>query len=138
MKMTKTLALMALVAGGLLAGTNLQAQDNPGGQSAAPHGSPGMRGRPNLDRLAKELSLTDDQKTKLQAALDDEMTKMRELHKDTSLSKEDKRAKAKELREATQTQIKGILTPDQLEKWHKLMKQHGPHGKKKPAAGGNN
>lgn len=136
--MTKTLALMALVAGGLLAGTSLQAQDNSSGKPAAPHGSPGMRGRPNMDRLAKELSLTDDQKTKLQAALEDQMTKIRELHKDTSLSQEDKRIKAKELREATQAKIKEILTPDQLEKWHKLMKQHGPQGKKKPAAGGDN
>jgi Spy/CpxP family protein refolding chaperone len=125
MKMTKTLALAALVAGSLLAGTALQAQD-------APKEKPAMHGRPNADQIAKELNLTDDQKTKVKAVLDDQQTKMKALREDKSLSKEDRQTKSKEIREATQTKIKAILTPEQAEKWQKM--QHG--GRKGKKAGG--
>ena len=126
MKMTKTLALAALVAGSLLAGTALQAQD-------APKEKPAMRGRPNAEQIAKDLNLTDDQKAKVKTALEDQQTKMKALHEDKSLSTEDRKAKSKEIREATQTTIKGILTPEQLEKWQKM--QHNHKGGTKPAAG---
>ena len=134
--MTKTLALAALVAGSLLAGTALQAQDAP---KEKPPGGPGMRGRPNMEQIAKDLNLTDDQKTKLKAAMEDQQAKMKALREDTSLSQEDRRAKMKEIRDAMQAKIKEILTPEQLAKWQEQMKQRGrppggPGGK--PAAGG--
>lgn len=139
MKMTKTIALVALVAGSLLAGTALQAQDAPkekppGAQGGL--GGPGMRGRPNADQIAKDLSLTDAQKTKLKAALEEQQAKMKALRADTSLTQEEKKVKAKELREANQAKMKEILTPEQLEKWQKMQRSRGPGGK--PAAGGNN
>ncbi|HTL73064.1 MAG TPA: hypothetical protein VL863_07145 [bacterium] len=129
--MTKTIALVALVAGSLLAGTALQAQDapkdKPHGAQGGP-GGPGMRGRPNADQIAKELSLTDEQKTKLKAALEDQQAKMKALREDTSLSAEDKKAKAKELREGMQAKMKEILTPEQLTKWQAMQKNRGPGG----------
>jgi Spy/CpxP family protein refolding chaperone len=127
MKMTKTIALAVLVAGSLLAGTALQAQD-------APKEKPAMHGRPNADQIAKDLNLTDDQKTKVKAALKDQQTKMKALHDDKTLSKEDRRAKSKEIREATQAKMKEILTPEQLEKWQKMQHNH-QRGGAKPAAG---
>lgn len=121
MKLTKTLTLAALVGATLLAGSNaLQAQDAP---PAKHSGTPGMRGRPNIDQIAKNLNLTEDQKAQFKAALEDQQTKMKALRSDTSLSQEDKKAKAKEIREATQAKIKAILTPEQFEKMHKGM-QH--------------
>lgn len=129
MKLTKTLTLAAIVAAGLLAGsTALQAQDAPQGTPPV-KGSPGMRGHANMDRIAKELNLTDDQKPKVQAALEDEMTKMKDLRKDTSLSQEDKRAKAKEIRKGTEAKLKEILTPEQFKKWQEI--QHNRKGKGK-------
>jgi Spy/CpxP family protein refolding chaperone len=127
MKMTKTIALAALVAGSLLAGTALQAQD-------APKEKPAMHGRPNADQIAKDLNLTDDQKTKVKAALKDQQTKMKALRDDKTLSKEDRQTKSKEIREATQAKIKEILTPEQLEKWQKMQHDH-QRGGTKPAAG---
>jgi len=125
MKLTKTLTFAAIIAAGLLAGSNaLQAQDAPAGKPPGAQGEHGMRGRPNVDQIAKELNLTDDQKTQFKAALEDQQTKMKDLHKDTSLSAEDKRAKAKEIRQATEAKIKEILTPVQLKKWQKHMKQN--------------
>lgn len=133
MKMTKTLALAALVAGSLLTGTTLQAQDTPAGKPPGIQGGPGMRGRPNIDQIAKELNLTDDQKTKLKAAMDDQMTKMKALRENTSLSAEDKRTKSKEIREEFQAKVKEILTPEQLEKWQKHMQRGRPAGGNQPA-----
>ncbi len=127
MKMTKTYALAVLVAGSLLAGTALQAQ-------AAPKEKPAMRGRPNVEQIAKDLNLTDDQKAKVKTVLEDQQTKMKALREDKSLSTEDRRAKGKEIREATQSKIKEILTPEQVEKWQKMQhKRQG--GGAKPAGG---
>ena len=134
MKLTKTLALAVTVAAGLLAGgTMLQAQDSTNTPPAAPHpGAHGMRGRPNLDRIAKELNLTGDQKTKLQAALADQLKQLRSLREDTSLATEDKRAKAREIHKATLAKIKEILTPEQLAKWHQHMRHNRPPSAQPP------
>ena len=126
MKLTKTIALAALVAGGLLAGTAASpAQDHTNSPPA--HG-PGLRGRPNLDQIATDLDLTADQKAKVKAVLDEQQTKRQALQEDTSLTPEDKRAKNKELREATQAKLKEILTADQWEQWQKRMQRNRPPG----------
>lgn len=140
MKVTKTIALVALVAGSMLAGLTLQAQDapkdKPAGERGGP-GGPGMRGRPNIDQIAKDLNLTDDQKTKLKAAMEEQMQKMRALRQDTSLSQEDRRAKMQEIRKANQAKIKEILTAEQLKKWQE-MHQRGPQNRPKKAGAENN
>lgn len=146
MKLNKTLAIAALMAGGLIAASTLQAQDSgntpPAGEHHGGPGGPGGMHRPNADMIAKELGLTDDQKTQLKAALEDTMAKMKALHDDTSLSADDKKAKMKEIRDANQAKMKEILTPEQFAKWQKHMQQHrpgGPSGEKggdKKEAGG--
>lgn len=131
MKLTKTLAVATLVAASLLAGNAaLQAQDDSAANPAAKKAAHGMHGRPNLDQIAKELKLTDDQKAKLKTVLEDQQAKVKELRKDTSLSKEDKRAKAKEIRKDTQAKIKEILTPEQYKKWEKHLRQNRKAGGK--------
>ncbi len=130
--MTKTLTLVALVAGSLLVGTTLQAQDAPKDKPAAgAKGGPGQRGRPNIEQVAKQLDLTDAQKPKVQAVLDEQYAKTTELRKDTALSQEDRRAKMKEIRDASNTKLKAILTPEQLTKWEAAQRN-----RTKPAAGG--
>lgn len=129
MKLNKTLALAALVAGSLLAGTALQAQDSTNTPPAgARPGGPGQRGGPNIDQLAKELGLSDEAKAKVKTILDDQRTKMTELRKDTAMSAEDKRAKAKEIREATTAKLKEILTAEQLAKYQAQMQRNRPGG----------
>lgn len=137
--MTKTLALVAIVAGSLMAGISLQAQDAPKDKPAGERGGPGMRGRPNIDEIAKDLNLSEDQKTKLKTVLEEQQTKMQEVRKDASLSQEDKRAKVKEIREGTQAKVKEILTPEQMTKWQEHMKRNRPPGGPggKPANEGN-
>ena len=74
----------------------------------------------SIDFLTKRLALTDDEKTNVAAALADNRQKMRDLRQDTSLSNDDKRAQAKQLREDLNAKMKDILTPDQYTQWLKL------------------
>jgi Spy/CpxP family protein refolding chaperone len=134
MKLNKMLTLAALVAGSLFAGSvALQAQDNT---NTPPPGAPpgGMRGRAlNFEAIAKNLELTDDQKPKAKPVIDEMLQKQRDLRADTSVAQADKRAKAKEIREAATTKLKEILTADQLAKWEKMGQRQRPPA---PPAGG--
>ena len=116
MKLNKTLALAALIAGSLLAGSTLQAQD---ATNTPPAGAPpgGMHARPDF---AKELNLTEDQKPKFKEIMQGRMEKMKELRADTTASAEDKKAKGKAIQEDTTKQLKALLTDEQFAKWQKM------------------
>ena len=127
MKLKKTLALAALVAGSLIAGSSaLQAQDNT---NTPPAGAPpggGMRGRPNFEMISKQLDLTDDQKPKVKTVLEDMQKQMGDLRKDTSMAQEDRRAKMKEIHDGASAKLKDILTPEQFAKWEKMGQRQRP------------
>lgn len=138
MKLNKTLMMAALIAGSLFATGALQAQDAPKdkpavdpatGVPAAP--GAGAKARLNPEQIAKDLGLSEDQKTKFKDAMSDMQKKMQEVRKDTTLSQEDRRAKTKEIRDAAQAKYKEILTAEQFDKWQKLM----PGARNRPAAG---
>jgi Spy/CpxP family protein refolding chaperone len=119
--MNKLSLVAALAVGGLLAcATITSAQDAPKKKG------PSVEQR--VDRMNTELNLTADQKTKVTALFEDTQKKGRELRQDTSLSQEDRRTKARELREAEDKKLKEILTPDQWQKWEKVRPQPGKRG----------
>jgi len=62
------------------------------------------------------LNLTEDQKAKLRPILQDENQQMEALRNDTSMTREQKIAKANEVRQNASPKIKAILTPEQLQK----------------------
>jgi Spy/CpxP family protein refolding chaperone len=149
MKSTKTLFLTALAVGGLLAlGMAANAADTantppstpPAGTPppGLPPGGPGMRGQGGFDFIAKQLNLTDDQKPKVKAILEDQRKKMGELRQDTTLSNEDKMAKRKTIQDSTATQMKAILTAEQFEKWQAMQSKMRPHRPGGPPPGGEN
>jgi Spy/CpxP family protein refolding chaperone len=126
MKSTKTLLIAALAAGALLAGSSaLRAQEST---NTPP---PAMKG--GRHDIAKELNLTDDQKPKFQEIMKSSREKMKDLREDTSLTPEDKKAKAKEIQENTATQMKALLTPEQFTKWQELVKH--ARGNRPPGGG---
>jgi len=142
MKMHKFTLLAALAAGTLIALTpTLRAEDKPNRPDRAerPAGGPGQRGD-MLKRMAEELGLTEEQKTKLQEAFKEQ----REANKD--LSPEERREKMKETREAINAKIKAILTAEQYAKWEKIREERRPggpggpggDGEKRPAKKGGN
>jgi len=97
-------------------------------------GGHGMRGTPEqrLERLSKQLNLTDDQKAKIKPILEDEDTKMKALWQDSSTDPQDKRGKFMALHQSSNDQIKALLTDDQQKKFADMqahmqqhMKNHG-------------
>ena len=135
MKLIKTIGWATLVAGILTVGqSSLLAQDAASNKPAAAPGGPGQHGHAGLDAIVQQLGLTDEQKPKFKAVMEDTMQKMRALRTDTSVAQEEKRAKAKEIRDAADAKLKEILTPEQLAKWQKQgTRPHGAGGK--PGAG---
>jgi Spy/CpxP family protein refolding chaperone len=141
MKSTKTMLMAALAAGALIAcSPSMLAQDSTNTPPAgAPAGSPpggGMRrGGPSLEQLTKILTLTDDQKPQVKAALDERMQKMKDLRNDpgfADLSREDKMAKVKPIMDAFVAKMKDILTPDQFAKFQKM--GQGMRGNRPPGS----
>lgn len=126
--------LAGLIAGSLvLTNTAVHAQAATNAPATAVH-PPGPRG--NADFLAKQLSLSDEQKDKVKAIMDDYRQQQMALRTDKSLSPADRRTKAKEIRESLAGKFKEVLTPEQFEKWQKIAMPH-PRPVPHPATGTN-
>lgn len=134
MKLNKTLMITALVAGGLFTVVAVQAQDSTNTPTTPTHppGGPRPGGRPNLEFLAKQLALTDDQKTKAKPVFEEMFQKQTDIRKDTTMAIADKRAKMKEIHDDATTKLKAIFTPEQFEKWQKM----GPGNRRPPGGPG--
>ncbi|HXG48575.1 MAG TPA: hypothetical protein VNO52_13180 [Methylomirabilota bacterium] len=119
MKKLNIRSLTALALGGLVfAGSVAQAQDN---QPRRPGGAGGLG--VFTQRIMDELGLSDDQKPKVQAALQEQGEKMRELFQNQGLSREDRAAKMREIGEATTAKLKTILTAEQFAKYEQSRQQ---------------
>ena len=71
-----------------------------------------------LKRFAGELKLSDDQKTRLQTALENAREKIEEIRKSNpDMTAADVVAKLKSVRSAARERLTQFLTPDQLAKW---------------------
>jgi len=93
-------------------------QDNGGHH----HGPPDPAKR--TAELTKQLNLTSDQQTKVQAALQSAHSQMESLHQDSSLSQEDRHTKMMEIHKSTDDQIRGLLDSTQLKKWDEMQAKH--------------
>lgn len=118
-------ALMAVVGGTILFGLSALAQQTPTDAQNAPAQTQNvpagkMKARDNIamriQRMSQHLNLTEDQKSKITPILQSQMEQARSIRQDTSLTPDQRRAKMKELRESTRSQIEPILTPEQREK----------------------
>lgn len=136
-RMKKVLICALLAIAVACCGTALYAQDNMGqGQTGQGQmGQGGHRGMMSPDQrlqhLTKMLSLTPDQQQKIKPMLEQEQTQMQSMHEDTSMSQQDRWAKAKTIREGTNDQIKSVLTADQQTKFTQMQErqmQHMGHG----------
>ena len=80
-----------------------------------------------LERLSKELNLTDDQKAKVKPILEEQTKQMHATQEDSSLTQEQKHDKMKQIHETTNLQISDILTPEQQKKFAALKDQQKEH-----------
>jgi periplasmic protein CpxP/Spy len=127
MKMQKVSLMAALAAGALIAFSPLvRAEDKPTPpEKRPPQGQRGEMAKERIAKMAEELKLTDEQKTKVTALLKEQQEKMRGMKEATP---EERKEKMKAGREEMQKKMKEILTPEQFTKWEKLRKEGGPGG----------
>ena len=82
------------------------------------------------ERMAKALGLTADQQAKMKALHKQERDAQKAIHEDTTLSKEQKQAKSRELRKNFEDQRRALLTPEQQKKADEMrekMKERRAH-----------
>jgi protein CpxP len=131
--MRKTLCTIALIS--LLGlGMTAFAQDPSTATTATTtpppmHGPRGQMMNPDkqLEHLTKTLNLTSDQQTQIKPILESQQQQMMALHQDSSLSRDDKMAKAKSLHADTTSKIEGVLTSDQKQKYEAMQQKMQEH-----------
>ncbi len=115
--------------------SNSQPQQSAPSQSAAPaQSAPPASTQPSSPSSTQSsgqaqasqdnpLNLTEDQKSKLRPIIMEENQQMEALRNDTSMTQEQKIAKANQIRADASPKIKAILTPEQLEKLAQLQRE---------------
>src|SRR5215471_6754320 len=126
MKIRNAGVIAAIALGSLVAFSNLATAQQEGGKKK---GMPTVEQR--MEQLDSALTLTAEQKPKVEGVVKESMKKMQDLRADTSLSQEDRRDKMRTIREDEAKQMKGILTPEQYEKYQAMPRGgRGGGGKK--------
>ncbi|HXU79020.1 MAG TPA: hypothetical protein VN794_20750 [Methylomirabilota bacterium] len=128
MKINRGSVIAALVVAVLaLCGRPASAQDAKEGK----RGKGGPSVEQQLTRMTEALSLTDEQKPKVKAVLEDSQKKRQEIFGDSSLSREQRMEKVRPIMEDQDKKLKEILKPDQYEKYEKMrdeMRRNRPGG----------
>jgi protein CpxP len=113
------LALSSVLSSAVIAAPAGGPAKKPG--MGGPHAG-GQRGNRMMERMAKDLGITDAQKSKIMAMMKGQMPKYRAIREDASLTPDQKRAKIKGIREANDKKVMAILTPEQRKKFAAMMK----------------
>ena len=128
--MNKLSLIAAMALGGLVACSTLATAQDATNNVPKKNGKHGFGIEQQMQRLSDQLTLTDEQKPKVKAALEDQQKKMQELRGDTSLDPAARRDKMQTIREELNTKMKAILTADQYTKYQEMSHRGG---KKKDA-----
>jgi len=116
------LAILAMVLLGIKVGSSAPLPQ--AGEHQGWHRGPGQMGpEQELGWLSDKLKLTPDQKSKIQPILEEEHKQLSALREDTSLSREEKRAKFKQIHTNAYDQINPILTEQQQATLKQLQQQ---------------
>ncbi len=121
----------SLVAFSVASFTYAQPADAPSGEKAekaerAEKGGGRRGGGDQLPRLKERLKLTDEQVAKLEPIFAEQRAQMQKL---ADLPQEERRAKARELNEATSTKVVPILTAEQAAEFKAMREEMGRRGK---------
>ncbi|MDR3444007.1 MULTISPECIES: hypothetical protein [Dyella] len=134
--------LPAFAAFALVAALSGQAFAQQAAPSTAPAGNQHMHkfdAQSQLQHLTKQLQLTPDQQAKIGPLLQQRDQQLQAMQGDASLKPADRRAKAQSIMQDTQSQIGGVLTQEQSDKWKAMREQameraQEKRGQKVPAA----
>ena len=131
MKNKSCIVSIVLVAAGLAAsGPVARAADKLAVKPEAPTSERRAGIQARLKQISEQLNLTDEQKEKLKPIFQEQFAKLRELRQNDTLSREDKLAKVKELREDINKKVEPILTAEQKEKWQKVQQRRAKRQEK--------
>jgi len=103
------------------------AQEGGAGQGGGHRHGRMMSPEERTEHLTQALSLSDDQKGKVLSIFQDEQKQMEAVHSDSSLSRDDRWSKMREIHQNTTTQIKATLNPDQAKKFDDMQQQMEAH-----------
>ena len=79
--------------------------------------------------MAAKLGLTDQQQSKLKDLFKSTREQRQSVLSSPTLTNDQKLAQLKQIRKTTKAQLATILTPDQMQKFREMRKQHGHYGK---------
>lgn len=113
-------------------------QEAPPPPQAGPRMPPGRESvEQRMERLSKELDLTQEQREKIRPLIEEQVKQMRALREDNSLTQEQRREKAMGVMKETHGKIDAVLSPEQREKLKQHMQQmrerRGAEHKEPPA-----
>ena len=93
-------------------------------QGTGPGGGPrGANPGRFVDRMAQELNLTESQKSTIQSYLEDQRSQLQVLRNDTTLTRDQKAQRMREITQQTRDKIQSILTVEQKQKAEDLRNQ---------------
>jgi len=108
-----------------------QGQEQGMGQSGRGPGQP-ITADQRLERMSKQLNLSEAQQQQIKPILENESTQMQALRDNTSLSQQDRWAKMTQIRQEFAAQVKPILNADQQKQFEEMMSRQrqgrGPGG----------
>jgi periplasmic protein CpxP/Spy len=122
MKTLKYLLLLLALAtpAALLAQDQAPAQGQ-GGPGQMAHHMPSVDDQ--LNRLSSKLNLTDEQKPQVKTILQDQQDQVAQLMSNNSGSREETRAKMRDIHEKSNAKIRALLTDDQKAKFDKMQSE---------------
>jgi Spy/CpxP family protein refolding chaperone len=69
--------------------------------------------------MQESLGLTDDQVQQLEPILEQQRKELSAFRRETSLSRQERKARLDHMRETQEAQLQSVLTPEQFEQWRK-------------------
>lgn len=135
--------VLVLIAAGLIstAAPFAIAQNSPSDGQQTPSQDNAMHRRGGMDpaqrtqELTQKLKLNSDQQSKVLSIYESAKSQMESLHKDSSMSQEDRRSKMMEIRRNADAQVREVLDSNQQRKWDEMearREQHMQNGRQGP------
>ena len=116
-------ACAVVVIGLMFAAMPTPAQEGAPGEGGGHRRGHMMSPEERTEHLTQALNLSDDQKGKVLSIFQDEQKQMEAVRSDSSLSRDDRWSKMREIHQNTLTQVKGTLNPDQAKKFDEMQQR---------------
>ena len=123
-------SMLALALAGFIYAAPAVAQNSPQNntpdQQSAPSAHEGHRDHRPMDpakrteKLTSKLNLTADQQAKVQEILKSAQSQMQSVHNDSTLSRDERRARMMDIHKTSKDQVRALLDATQQKKWDEM------------------